>query len=167
MRVKADHEEEGQVVGVPECFEALDTNLLVGSGVPGARLSVYESRCDGRDAHQEHYQEQGVPGDSSWLSVVNLECRLGTDLGPLDIDKVHVVGCGVDHSKNASQYRWAVQLSTDECLRPESQRVCDLSMEPDVLVGREEPHHLGADNTDDVAQHGNKDHETVIAKDET
>ena len=108
-----------------------------------------------------------MPGDSSWLSVVNLECRLGTDLGPLDIDKVHVVGCGVDHSKNASQYRWAVQLSTDECLRPESQRVCDLSVEPDVLVGREEPHHLGADNTDDVAQHGNEDHETVVAKDET
>jgi hypothetical protein len=38
--VKSDHEEKGQMVGVPECFKALLPNLLVR-----------------RRVHQEHYFE--------------------------------------------------------------------------------------------------------------
>lgn len=40
-------------------------------------------------------------------------------------------------------------------------------MEPDVLVGREEPGELGPDDTNDVAQHRDEDHGTVKSQDKT
>ena len=50
---------------------------------------------------------------------------------------------------------------------PESHRVGDLSMEPNVLVGGEEPGNLGTDDADDVAQHGEEDKATIEGKNET
>ena len=32
--VEAEHEEEREMMGVPECFEALGANFMVGRGVP-------------------------------------------------------------------------------------------------------------------------------------
>lgn len=40
-------------------------------------------------------------------------------------------------------------------------------MEPDVLVGREQPRQLGTDDTDDVAKHWNKDHGAVESQNQT
>lgn len=51
--------------------------------------------------------------------------------------------------------------------RPECHRVCHLSVEPDVLVCREEPCELGSDDTDDVAEHGDEDEETIKGEDKT
>lgn len=49
--------------------------------------------------------------------------------------------------------------------RPECQRVRDLSMEPDILVRGEEPHHFGSHNSDDIPKHGYQDQETIICQD--
>jgi hypothetical protein len=66
----------------------------------------------------------------------------------LDIDEVDVVRGGVDHG-------------------PESHRVGNLTMEPDVLVCRERPGELGADDTDDVPEHGHQDQATIEGEDKT
>lgn len=131
MGVETDHEEEGEVVGVPESLEALLTNPLVGGGV-----------------HEDHDEEHEVTSDSSGLGVVDLEGKLLTNLSALDIDEVNVMGGSVNHS-------------------PESQGVGHLTMEPDVLISREEPLELGPNNTDDVAEHGDEDHATIEGQDET
>jgi hypothetical protein len=55
--------------------------------------------------------------------------------GALDVDEVDVVRRGVDDG-------------------PEGQLVRDLTVEPDVLVGGEQPSELRADDTDDVPEHG-------------
>lgn len=40
-------------------------------------------------------------------------------------------------------------------------------MEPDVLVGGEEPRELGANNANDIAQHGNQEQSSIKRKGET
>ena len=79
------------------------------------------------------------------------DCRLGTKrrlTSAFDVDKVDVMGCGVNHCEKGH-------------------RVSDLTVEPDVFVGREEPGQLGTDDLDDVAKHGDEDHATIISQDET
>jgi hypothetical protein len=39
-------------------------------------------------------------------------------------------------------------------------------MKPDILIGREKPCQLGADDANDVAQHGNEDQTTIEGEDE-
>src|ERR1700733_10850215 len=68
--------------------------------------------------------------------------------GRFDIDEVDVVGGGMDHG-------------------PECHRIRHLSVEPDVLVGREQPSKLGSNDTDYVSQHGDEDHPSVKSKYET
>jgi hypothetical protein len=65
-----------------------------------------------------------------------------------DVEKVDIMGCSMDHC-------------------PKCHRVCDLSMEPDVLVGGEEPRELGTNNANDIAQHGNQEQSSVKRKGET
>jgi hypothetical protein len=65
-----------------------------------------------------------------------------------DIDKVDVVSSGVDHS-------------------PESHRIGDLTVEPDILVGGEKPSHMRADDTDNVSKHGHENEHAIEAQDET
>ena len=68
--------------------------------------------------------------------------------GALNVEEINIMSGGVDHG-------------------PESHGVRDLSVEPDVLVGGEEPSETGADDTDDVPQHGHKDHGTIECEDKT
>lgn len=56
MGVKANHEEESQVVGVPERFKALGANLLMR-----------------RRVHQNHDEEHEMPGDAARLSVMDVK----------------------------------------------------------------------------------------------
>jgi hypothetical protein len=67
--------------------------------------------------------------------------------GDLDVDEIDVVGCGVDHG-------------------PKGHRVRDLSVEPDILVRREQPSQFGANDTNDVSQHGYEDKGTIEGQDE-
>lgn len=60
--VEAEHEKESEVVGVPKSFEALLSDLLVGSGV-----------------HQDHDQQHEVAGDTARLGVMDLQGSLFTD----------------------------------------------------------------------------------------
>ena len=61
-----------------------------------------------------------------------------THTGPLDADEVYIVGRSVNHG-------------------PEGHRISNLPMEPDVLIGREEPVQFRADEANNVAQHRDKD----------
>jgi hypothetical protein len=63
MCVQADHEEESQVMGVPECFKALMANLVMRGRV-----------------HEQHNQQHEVASDASRLSVMNIQRGLFADL---------------------------------------------------------------------------------------
>lgn len=89
-----------------------------------------------------------MTSDTTRLGVMDLEGDLFADLSTFDIDEVDVVSSGVDHG-------------------PESHRISDLSVEPDILVGGEGPCELGTDNSNDIAQHGNEDKTSIEGKDET
>lgn len=39
-----------------------------------------------------------MTGDAAWLSVVNFQGGLRTDLSALDVDEIDVMSSGVDHS---------------------------------------------------------------------
>lgn len=67
---------------------------------------------------------------------------MGTHTCALNVDEVNIVSGGMNHC-------------------PKSHGVCHLSMEPDVLIGGEQPGELGPDDADNVAQHGNEDHPPV------
>jgi hypothetical protein len=66
----------------------------------------------------------------------------------LNIEEVDIVGSYVDHC-------------------PESHRVGDLSVEPNVFIRGEQPCKLGADDSNDVAQHWDKDKPAIKGKIET
>ena len=59
MGIEAEHEEECQVVGIPEHLKALLSNPGMGSGI-----------------HDEHDEEHEVAGDSTRLSIVYLKSSL-------------------------------------------------------------------------------------------
>ena len=118
-------------MGVPEGFKGLLANLCVGSTV-----------------HHDHDEEHDVASNTSRLLVVNIECIGRTQLTALDVDKVHIVGSGVDHT-------------------PECHGISDLTMEPDVFIRREEPGELGTNDTDHVAKHRDQDKTTIESENET
>lgn len=98
--------------------------------------------------HDDHDEQHGMTGDSRGLPVVDIERVSGTDLATLDIDKVDIVSGGVDHC-------------------PECHRISDLTMEPNVFVGGEQPGQLGTDEADNVSQHGDEDEEAIDREYET
>ena len=63
MGVETDHEEEREVVRVPEGLEALVTDLVVRGGV-----------------HEDHDEKHEVAADATRLGVVNVESDLRTNL---------------------------------------------------------------------------------------
>lgn len=63
MGVQTNHEEEREVVRVPEGLETLVANLVVSRGV-----------------HEDHDQKHEVPRDASSLLIVDVEGDLGPDL---------------------------------------------------------------------------------------
>lgn len=62
VSIETDHEEEGQVVSVPERLEALCTNFVVGSGI-----------------HEHNDEKHDMTRDATRLSIVNLKCSLLAD----------------------------------------------------------------------------------------
>lgn len=59
MGVETNHEEEREMMSVPENLESLGADLVVGSSV-----------------HEEHDEEHEMTGDASWLRIVDLESNL-------------------------------------------------------------------------------------------
>lgn len=98
--------------------------------------------------HQHHDQEHEMTSDAPGLRVVDLQSNLLSDLSAFDVEKVDIVSGSMDHS-------------------PESHRVGDLTVEPDVLVGREQPLNLGSDDTNDIPKHGKENKTSVEGKNET
>lgn len=102
----------------------------------------------GSAVHDDHDEEHDMTSEATGLGVVDLKRELLADLSAFDVNEVDVMGGSVNHG-------------------PESHGISDLSMEPDVLVCREEPHHLRADNADDVAKHRDEDHAAVVGENKT
>ena len=50
---------------------------------------------------------------------------------------------------------------------PEGHGVCDLSMEPNVFIGGEQPGELGTNDADDIAKHWKENKTSGIGKHET
>lgn len=50
---------------------------------------------------------------------------------------------------------------------PESHRVSNLTMKPDILVGREQPLNLGPNHTNDISKHRDENKAAVKGKNET
>jgi hypothetical protein len=66
----------------------------------------------------------------------------------LDIDEIDVMSCSMNHG-------------------PESHRICDLSVEPDIFIGGKQPSKFWADNADNIAQHGDEDKTAIEGKHKT
>jgi len=79
--VQTNHEEKGEMVGIPKGLKALLADFVVGGAV-----------------HENHYEEHDMSSYSCRLPVVNVERNFWTELASLDVDKVDIMGCGVDHS---------------------------------------------------------------------
>jgi len=65
-----------------------------------------------------------------------------------NINEVYVVCSGMNHC-------------------PEGHRVCDLTVEPDILIGGEEPSQVRTNNPNDVAKHWKEDKTTIVCEDKT
>lgn len=89
-----------------------------------------------------------MTGYATRLCIMDLKREFGSNLSALNIDKVDVVGSGMDHC-------------------PESHRVGHLSVEPNVLIRGEQPCKLGADDSNNVAQHRYKDKGAIKGENET
>jgi hypothetical protein len=149
MREETEHEEECEMMSVPKYFEALLPDLMVGSCI-----------------HQEHDEEHEMTGYTARLGIMYFLSSLLANFcsciskqlsrkpqliiltGALDVNEVHVVSRGVNRS-------------------PKSHRVCHLSVEPDIFVGREEPGNLGSNDTNNVAQHWKEDETAIVRKNQT
>jgi hypothetical protein len=77
--VDTDHEEEREVMCIPEGLEALVANFMVGGGV-----------------HEEHDKEHEMTSDTTWLFVVDILCTLLSDLSSFDVNKVDIMSSSVD-----------------------------------------------------------------------
>ena len=55
VSIEANHEEEGEVVGIPERFETLGTDLVMCGRV-----------------HQNHDEKHEVASDTTWLGIVDI-----------------------------------------------------------------------------------------------
>ena len=64
-----------------------------------------------------------------------------------NVDEVDVVSGGMHHG-------------------PKCHRVCHLSVEPDVFIGREQPRKFRTNDTNDVAKHREEDETTVVGENE-
>lgn len=82
VSVQSKEEDEGQMMSVPEDFERLVTDFVVGGGV-----------------HQEHAQQHNMTSDTTGVRVVNLQSGERPGLKFLDIEEVDIVSGGMDNAE--------------------------------------------------------------------
>jgi len=117
-------------------------------GVPEGLEALRTNLLVGSGVHEDHDEEHEVTGETTRLGVVDLLSKLLTNLSTLDVDEVDIMRSRVNHS-------------------PEEHLVSDLTMEPDILVGREEPRQLGANDSNDVTEHGHENHATIESENQS
>jgi hypothetical protein len=115
-------------------------------GVPEDLKALLADLLVSGRVHQEHNKQHEVSSDATRLSIVDLLSSLFADLSTLDVDKIDVVSCRMKHS-------------------PESHRVGNLTVEPNVFIRWEEPGQLGSDDSDYVSQHWDENQAAVISQD--
>jgi hypothetical protein len=130
--VHAEQERDKKVVSVPESLERLLANAVMGGRVD-----------------QQHAKQHDVASDATCLSVVNMESKLRSHLGALDVEEAVAI----------SQIQpWNLEHSLLDVMSAgmhngeEKHRVGDLSMEPLRLIKRC-PSSLGTEPAQDVPAH--------------
>lgn len=149
--VETKEKRDKQVVSVPESLEGLLTNSVVSCGV-----------------HEKHTQQHHVAGGTTRLRVVNLNCGLCTNLQSLDIEEA---------------VQWCISILVSpvfslsfffarpkECLldivrggvgdAKDQHSICDLPMEPNVLVQGDEAD-LGPDPPHDRSADGQQNQHSI------
>lgn len=105
------------MVSIPESFKGLLSNLVVCGGV-----------------HEQHAQQHDVASNTACLSVVDLNRCDRSDLCPLNVEEVDIVGKNVDASED------------QHC-------VGTLSVEPDRLIEWKKLE-LGSNEAHQISAHG-------------
>jgi hypothetical protein len=116
--VEAKQEWDEQMMGVPERFERLLTDLVMGSRV-----------------HEKHAEKHHMSCHATSLRVVDLNCAYGSDLRSLNIEKAGIVSWVV----SSLHCGLLDVMSADMDDRKEQQSVCNLPMEPLRLVQWQPP----------------------------
>lgn len=121
VRVQSEQERDEQVVGVPEGLERLLANSVVRSRV-----------------HEKHAEKHDVASDTARLSVVDLQGENRSDLRNLNVEEAgrQMSAC----SRTRYQDRDLLDIMRSNMGNGEEQHgVGDLTMEPEVLIQRQEP----------------------------
>lgn len=74
MRIEPDHEKEGKMMGVPECFETLLSNLELSGRI-----------------HEHNDEEHEVPRNTTRLGVMDLQCSLLSNLWYGSVSRKHQI----------------------------------------------------------------------------
>lgn len=97
----------------------------------GVRSLVESAEGEGKTYDEEH----DMTSEGSGLSVHDSRRRLLANLSQLDVDHVDI--CGISSCLSCLESRLTMSGSVND--GPEEHTIGDLSMEPDVLVERDEP----------------------------
>lgn len=74
-------------------------------------------------------------------------CKILGLTSAFDIEEVDIMSRGMNHS-------------------PKEHLICDLTMEPDVFIRREQPCQLGTNDADDIAEHGEEEKAAIEGEDQ-
>lgn len=140
--VQTQKERDEKVVSVPECLEGLLSNASVGSGV-----------------HEKHAQEHDVTSNASSFSVVDLQCRHGSNLRLLDVVEAMVGQLWLEVRATKRCHSLDV-MGRDVDAGEEEHGVSDLAMEPQVLIQRQLLE-LGSNPSHDRAAYWQQDDHAV------
>jgi hypothetical protein len=106
---------------------------------------------------QQHTKQHDVSGNTSSFGVVNLESNLRTDLSTLNVEEAGIVSF-VRISENEGGLLDVMSTSVEDC--EEQHGVCDLLVEPHVLVERC-PSSLRSQPSENVSAHGHNDDHSI------
>jgi hypothetical protein len=144
--VHAEQERNEEVVSVPKRFERLLSNPVVRSCVD-----------------QQHAEKHNMSSNSTSFGVVNLESDLRTDLSALNVEEAGFIS-PVQHGKSDGCLLDVMSTCVQD--GKEKHGVCDLFVEPLVLVERR-PSSLWSKPSEDVSAHGHNDNHSVDRQNQT
>jgi len=142
--VQAEEERDKQVMSVPEGFEALLSNLNVGSGV-----------------HEKHAEEHDVASNTTGLLVVDIKCETWTKLGSLDVEEAEAKLAPWFGQRRGVAKRYILDIMSGGVNYSEEEGgVGKLTVEPQILI-EGQPSNLGADPSHNRTAHGQQDKHAV------
>jgi hypothetical protein len=138
--VHAEQERDKEVVSVPEGLKRL------------LSYPVVSGRVD-----QQHAEKHNVSSNTASFGVVDLESNLRANLSTLNVEEAEIVS-NLQISEHGEILLDVMGTSMEN--REEEHGVCDLFVEPHVLVERR-PSNLWSEPSENVSAHGHNDHHSV------